>query len=196
MKRILPALLLAALTLSALAFAACGGDDDDAGTPTSQASTSASATASKTQTTAGSKTAAASPAALTLDVSPLTKSTPTTTESALKWVELAAGTGATPKKCDAVTVHYTGAFTNGKVFDSSRTKGEPYTFILGIGSVIRGWDEALLTMKVGERRMIAIPSALAYGSQGYPPIIPPNSDLIFDVELLKAGPSNSNCSAN
>ncbi len=187
-------MLLAAVTLSALAFAACGGDDDDAVTPTRQATTSTSATAAKTATKAPVKTAAASPTVAKLDVSPLTKSTPTTTESGLKYVDLAPGTGAAPKKCDAVTVHYTGAFTDGRVFDSSRTKGEPYTFILGIGSVIRGWDQALLTMKVGERRMLYIPSALAYGSQGYPPIIPPNSDLIFDVELLKAEPSNTNCS--
>lgn len=107
-----------------------------------------------------------------------------TTASGLKYTDLVVGTGATPKKGQTVTVHYTGTLTNGKKFDSSRDRGVPADFRIGVGSVIPGWDEGLMTMKVGGTRKLIIPSALGYGPQGRPPDIPGNSTLIFDVELL------------
>jgi FKBP-type peptidyl-prolyl cis-trans isomerase len=108
-----------------------------------------------------------------------------TTPSGLKYTVLKAGKGATPKPGQAVVVHYTGTLTNGKKFDSSRDKGQPFSFIVGQGQVIPGWDEALSTMKVGERRKLTIPPKLGYGTAGAGGVIPPNATLIFDVELLK-----------
>jgi peptidylprolyl isomerase len=111
-----------------------------------------------------------------------------TTPSGLKYTILKAGKGATAKKGQTVSVHYTGTFTNGEKFDSSRDRGQPFSFILGQGQVIAGWDEALSTMKVGERRKLTIPSKLGYGAAGAGGgKIPPNATLIFDVELLKIG---------
>jgi FKBP-type peptidyl-prolyl cis-trans isomerase len=110
-----------------------------------------------------------------------------TTPSGLKYTILKAGKGATPKPGQAVFVHYTGTLTNGKKFDSSRDKGQPFSFKVGAGQVIPGWDEALSTMKVGERRKLTIPPKLGYGAAGAGGVIPPNATLIFDVELLKLG---------
>lgn len=107
-----------------------------------------------------------------------------TTASGLKYTDLVVGTGATPQKGQTVTVHYTGTLVNGKKFDSSYDHGRPADFRIGVGSVIPGWDEGLMTMKVGGKRKLTIPSALGYGPQGRPPDIPGNSTLIFDVELL------------
>jgi peptidylprolyl isomerase len=111
----------------------------------------------------------------------------TTTRSGLKYTILKAGTGAKPKPRQEVFVHYTGTLTNGKKFDSSRDKGQPFSFKVGAGQVIPGWDEALSTMKVGERRKLTIPPKLGYGAAGAGGVIPPNATLIFDVELLKLG---------
>jgi FKBP-type peptidyl-prolyl cis-trans isomerase len=108
-----------------------------------------------------------------------------TTPSGLKYTTLKVGKGATPKPGQTVFVHYTGTLTNGKKFDSSRDKGEPFSFPVGQGRVIPGWDEALNTMKVGERRKLTIPPKLGYGAAGAGGTIPPNATLIFDVELLK-----------
>ena len=116
------------------------------------------------------------------------KSTKTiTTPSGLKYTILKAGKGATPKPGQEVFVHYTGTLTSGKKFDSSRDRGQPFSFKVGAGQVIPGWDEALSTMKVGERRKLTIPPKLGYGAAGAGGVIPPNATLIFDVELLKLG---------
>jgi peptidylprolyl isomerase len=118
----------------------------------------------------------------------ITKGAKTTvTRSGLKYTILKAGTGAKPKPGQEVFVHYTGTLTNGKKFDSSRDKGTPFSFKVGAGQVIPGWDEALSTMKVGERRKLTIPPRLGYGAAGAGGVIPPNATLIFDVELLKLG---------
>jgi len=108
-----------------------------------------------------------------------------TTESGLKYIVLKEGAGAVPKKGDMGKAHYTGWLVNGTKFDSSVDRGEPLQFQVGVGKVIKGWDEALLSMKVGEKRKLTIPGDLAYGKRGYPGVIPPDATLIFDVELLE-----------
>ncbi len=107
-----------------------------------------------------------------------------TTASGLKYVEIAEGTGATPTKGQTVSVHYTGTLEDGKKFDSSRDRNQPFEFKLGQGQVIKGWDEGLSTMKVGSRRKLIIPAELGYGDRGMGGVIPPKATLIFDVELL------------
>jgi FKBP-type peptidyl-prolyl cis-trans isomerase len=101
--------------------------------------------------------------------------------------DLQVGTGTEAKAGQSVSVHYTGTLTNGKKFDSSRDRNEPFDFQLGAGMVIKGWDQGVAGMKVGGRRKLTIPPELGYGPMGYPPVIPPNSTLIFDIELIEVG---------
>ncbi|AFY44255.1 FKBP-type peptidyl-prolyl cis-trans isomerase [Nostoc sp. PCC 7107] len=107
-----------------------------------------------------------------------------TTSSGLKYVEIKEGTGTTPQSGQTVVVHYTGTLEDGTQFDSSRDRGRPFSFQIGVGQVIKGWDEGLSTMKVGGQRELIIPADLGYGSRGAGGVIPPNATLIFDVELL------------
>jgi len=111
------------------------------------------------------------------------------TDSGLQYWDIKVGTGDEAKSGDKVKVHYTGWFTSGKKFDSSVDAQQPYTFTLGQGNVIKGWDEGVAGMKVGGKRQLRIPPELAYGEQGYKSIIPPNSILIFDVQLLAVTPA-------
>lgn len=107
-----------------------------------------------------------------------------TTTSGLQYQEITEGTGDMPQTGQTVVVHYTGTLTNGTKFDSSVDRNQPFRFRLGIGQVIKGWDEGLSTMKVGGKRKLVIPAGLAYGPQAVGGVIPANSTLHFDVELL------------
>ena len=107
------------------------------------------------------------------------------TESGLKYINETLGEGDIPNKGDVVVVHYTGTLEDGTKFDSSVDRGQPFEFPVGVGRVIKGWDEALSTMKVGGKRKLIIPAELGYGARGAGGIIPPNATLIFDVELLE-----------
>ncbi|MEZ4868807.1 MAG: FKBP-type peptidyl-prolyl cis-trans isomerase [Caldilineaceae bacterium] len=107
-----------------------------------------------------------------------------TTATGLKYYDFVVGTGAAPAKGKQVVVHYTGWLVNGKKFDSSLDRGEPFSFTIGMGQVIRGWDEGVMSMKVGGKRQLKIPPELAYGPGGAGGVIPGNATLIFEVELL------------
>lgn len=97
---------------------------------------------------------------------------------------LKPGAGDEAVSGKSVTVHYVGTLTDGKKFDSSRDRGQGFTFKLGLGQVIQGWDRGVAGMKVGEVRKLTIPPEMGYGARGYPPVIPPNATLVFEVELL------------
>lgn len=105
--------------------------------------------------------------------------------SGIQYVELAQGSGDEAAAGRQVTVHYTGWLTDGSKFDSSRDRGQPFTFGLGAGQVIRGWDEGVRGMRVGGRRKLIIPSRLGYGARGAGGVIPPDATLVFTVELLE-----------
>jgi FKBP-type peptidyl-prolyl cis-trans isomerase len=118
-------------------------------------------------------------AELGVDTTKMTKA-----PSGLWYTDVTAGQGAEAESGRTVRVHYTGWLPNGKKFDSSRDRGEPFAFTLGAGQVITGWDEGVKGMKVGGRRKLVLPPSMAYGEAGAPPDIPPGSTLVFDVEVL------------
>src|SRR4051812_44176116 len=107
-----------------------------------------------------------------------------TTGSGLQYEDLAEGTGQEARAGDSVEVHYTGWLTDGSKFDSSLDRGRPFSFPLGAGRVIKGWDEGVAGMKVGGKRKLTIPPEMGYGARGFPPVIPANATLVFEVELL------------
>ena len=109
------------------------------------------------------------------------------TDSGLKYEELETGDGATAETGLQVTVHYTGWLEDGTKFDSSLDRNDPFVFKLGMGMVIKGWDEGVAGMQVGGKRKLTIPADLGYGERGAGGVIPPNATLIFDVELLAVG---------
>jgi FKBP-type peptidyl-prolyl cis-trans isomerase len=118
-------------------------------------------------------------AELGVDTTKMTKA-----PSGLWYTDVTTGQGAEAEPGRTVRVHYTGWLPNGKKFDSSRDRGEPFAFTLGAGQVITGWDEGVKGMKVGGRRKLVLPPSMAYGDAGAPPDIPPGSTLVFDVEVL------------
>jgi peptidylprolyl isomerase len=107
-----------------------------------------------------------------------------TTSSGLTYVVVTAGSGPKPERGTEIQAHYTGKLLDGTVFDSSVTRQKPFEFNVGSGRVIKGWDEALIDMQKGEKRILVLPSHLAYGDRGSPPTIPPKATLIFEVELV------------
>lgn len=132
--------------------------------------------------------AAPKPAPPPAEPKPAPTPAPAAPDAKLQVEDVKVGTGEGAKNGDKVAVHYTGTLTDGSKFDSSRDRNEPYSFILGTGAVIKGWDQGLLGMKVGGRRKLTIPASLAYGSVAKPKI-PANSTLVFDVEMVKIEPS-------
>ena len=106
-----------------------------------------------------------------------------TTSSGLKYKDEVVGNGPSPTPGQTVTVHYTGRLENGTKFDSSVDRNQPLSFQIGRGTVVKGWDEGVMTMRVGGKRQLVVPPALGYGAAGRPGI-PPNATLIFDIELL------------
>jgi FKBP-type peptidyl-prolyl cis-trans isomerase len=110
-----------------------------------------------------------------------------TNPNGLQYEDTVVGEGAEAKAGQNVDVHYVGTFPDGRKFDSSRDRGRPFSFRLGAGQVIKGWDEGVAGMKVGGKRQLVIPPELGYGSRGAGDVIPPNATLHFEVELLKVG---------
>ncbi|MGO8997511.1 MAG: FKBP-type peptidyl-prolyl cis-trans isomerase [Polyangiaceae bacterium] len=130
-------------------------------------------------------TASAKPAAPQASASAATPPAPPSDPNAkLVSTDLVVGKGAVAKTGDTVSVHYVGTLLDGKEFDSSRKRGQPFVFTLGKGQVIRGWDQGVVGMKIGGKRKLVIPPALAYGDHGMGKVIPPNSTLNFEVELV------------
>ena len=164
--------LLGILIFCALfALSACVGESRDEGA------------AAEGRAMAGGDTAAGAAMADRAGGPPPISGDTTTTASGLKYIVIEEGTGPSPERGQVVQVHYTGWLTSGQKFDSSRDRGEPIAFPLGQGRVIPGWDEGIDSLHVGGKARLIIPPELAYGAAGRPPI-PPNSTLIFDVELM------------
>jgi peptidylprolyl isomerase len=185
-------LALAALGASAL-IAGCGsggsstitiGNENKADEALATATTPASSSTSSTST---SSTTATTPTSGPLSKEPHVTPPSGPAPSKLVTKELIRGTGKEAKTGDTVSVNYVGVlYKNGKVFDASWKRNEPFSFTLGKGQVIKGWEQGVVGMKVGGRRELIIPASLAYGAKGSPPTIPPNEPLVFVVDLLGA----------
>jgi peptidylprolyl isomerase len=181
---------LAALGASAL-IAGCGSSGSSSTITVGAQNKSDEALANKSATTSSTSTSTTA-AAKTPTSGPLSKEphvTPPSGPPPTKLVtkEIVAGTGTEAKTGSAVAVNYVGAlYKTGKVFDASWKRNEPFTFTLGKGQVIPGWEQGIVGMKVGGRRELVIPAPLGYGAKGSPPSIPPNETLVFIVDLLSA----------
>ncbi len=172
--------------LSVLALAGCGGGGKDKST----ASTAAAPAATVTATTPGAGSAAQLQTKPTVTV----PSGKPPTKLVIK--DIVKGTGATAQQGDTVSVHYVGvSYTNRKQFDASWDRHQPFTFQLGGGMVIPGWDQGIAGMKVNGRRELIIPPALGYGAQGQPPAIAPNDTLVFVIDLLRVQPGSGGTTA-
>jgi FKBP-type peptidyl-prolyl cis-trans isomerase len=124
---------------------------------------------------------------IVVDITPAEPTKPgevKTTASGVKYQTLKEGAGAVAKVGQRLTLHYVGTLEDGRKFDSSRDRGEPHQFNIGVGEVVRGWDEGVPGMKIGEVRKLTIPPNAGYGAQGHPPAIPPNATLVFEIELI------------
>jgi FKBP-type peptidyl-prolyl cis-trans isomerase len=175
---------LAALATTAVLVAGCGSSGSSSTIGVGQENPNAATEIAKSATSSTSTTGT-TPTSGPLSTEPTV--TPPTGAAPTKLVtkDLIVGTGPEAKAGDMVTVNYVGVlYANGKVFDASWKRHEPFTFTLGEGKVIPGWDQGVVGMKVGGRRELIIPAPLAYGAQGSPPTIPPNSALVFVVDLL------------
>jgi len=176
--------LIPFLVVAAFAVTACKDS-----TPTDAAKPAASAPAAQAAPAAAQAAAQPAPAPAAAQIPPLPAGKEgnvqkMTTPSGLQYEEVEVGTGPVPQAGQTVIVHYTGWLTDGKKFDSSVDRGQPFQFVLGKGMVIKGWDEGLSTMKVGGKRRLTIPADLGYGPRGAGGVIPPNATLVFDVQLL------------
>jgi peptidylprolyl isomerase len=178
-----PRRVLGLATIGVAALVAGCGSSGSSTIAVGNESTAANAVVEKTPESAPATTPTTGPLATEPTITPPKGPAPTK----LVTKEIVTGTGAEAKAGESVTVNYVGAlYSNGKVFDASWLRKEPFTFTLGEGQVIKGWDEGVVGMRVGGRRELIIPAELAYGAKGHPPTIPPNSPLIFIVDLLSA----------
>jgi peptidylprolyl isomerase len=185
-----PLLLSLGLLLSAAIIAGCGSSESSS-IAVGQENPNAGKEAAKYETSTSTSSAPTAPTASTPKTGPLSKEPKVPTPSgppptSLVKKEIIKGTGAEAVAGDTVSVNYVGAdYKSGKVFDASWKRNEPFSFTLGKGQVIKGWDEGVAGMKVGGRRELIIPPSLGYGAAGKPPSIPPNETLIFVVDLLQ-----------
>ncbi len=177
-------LILVVFLATAAIAAACVSSSSKKATPTTKpAATTAATTAARTPGVAQAQCAPATPTAAPASPPALTL-TPTVTADNLQIMVVQPGSGATAEAGKFVCVAYTGWLSDGTKFDSSLDRGQLFGFAVGTGRVIKGWDEGVVGMKVGEKRRLIIPPALGYGAGGSPPVIPANATLIFDVQLL------------
>ena len=167
-----PTLLLA--VIAGLALAGCQQ------TSTTEKSSTATTNTAATGTSATSEPAAGTPAT----TSGATEGQERTLPGGLKVTDIKVGSGPMAETGSTVAVHYTGWLMDGTKFDSSLDRGDPIVFQLGAGRVIKGWEEGLKGMRVGGKRKLTIPTSMGYGAQGYPPVIPPDATLQFEVELM------------
>lgn len=169
-------LALAAAALVALGIAGCANTGSSPKSSPSTSNTAAAPPPAPVQLPTG------------IPAIPAGAQAPVTTASGLVYQDFVVGAGASPQTGKTVTIHYSGWLTNGTPFDSSRKRGVPYSFPIGTGRVVAGWDEGILSMKVGGQRRLTVPPSLGYGANGRGGVIPPNATMIFDVELLAVAP--------